>query len=115
MALLTAQQVTLAGVTPTYAAASAGGDTFTTTGKEMLHVKNTNAAARTVTIQDPNTTGPTAAKAFDADVDVVIPLTTGDKMIGPFPPSRFKDGADNLVHIDYSVDTGVTVALVKIT
>lgn len=112
MATLTTQDVTRAGITPTYAAASAGGDSFTPGNDVWLHVKNTNAASRTVTVDTPRT--------VIADVDmgnpvVTVPATTGDKMMGPFPVSIFAQTNDGLADITYSADAGVTVAVLKLT
>ena len=51
MAALTAQQITVTGITPTWAAAASGGDTFENNGVEWLEVWNDHASAsRTVTI-----------------------------------------------------------------
>lgn len=112
MALLTAQVTTLTGLEPTFTAASAGGDTFATTGKELLYIKNAGAATRTVTVNDPNTTGPTGAKAFDADVDIVIPAGE-ERVAGPFTAARFRDTADNEVHMTYSSEADLTLALIR--
>ena len=43
MAALTAQQITVTGITPTWAAAASGGDTFENNGVEWLEVWNDHA------------------------------------------------------------------------
>ena len=110
MAVLTVQQVALAGLTPTYASAAAGGDSFANDGNVVLHVKNTNAAARTVTVTSQVQATPGRVAANNA---VVVPLTVGDKFIGPFDPTIWND-ANGLTQITYSAETGVTIAAVRV-
>lgn len=110
MALLATQKITLAGTTPAYSAAAGGGDTFVPGPNVFLHIKNTNAAARNVTIdsETPSNYG------TDEDVVVNVPLTVGDKMIGPLIASRFADAATGLGGLTYDAVTGVTVAIIEI-
>jgi len=109
MAELTVQVVALAGITPAYAAAAAGGDTVKNDGRIFLHFKNTNAAARNVTITPQRKyRGVTLSP-----VTVAIPLTTGDKMIGPFDPEAFNQ-ADGTLAITYDAVTNLTVAAVRL-
>lgn len=110
MAVLTVQQVALTGLTPAYAAATAGGDSFSNDGEVMLHVKNTNGAARTVTVTSQKPATPGLAPSNNV---VVVPLTVGDKMIGPFDPTVWND-TNGLVQVTYSAETGVTVAAIRI-
>lgn len=110
MAVLTVQQAALAGLTPTYAAAAVAGDSFPNDGRTVLHVKNTNAAARTVTVASQKTATAGLAPANNA---VVVPLTVGDKIIGPFDASVWNDVNGN-VQITYSVETGVTIAAIRV-
>lgn len=106
MALLTSQRVTLAGTQITYAAASAGGDTFAPDVAE-LRVKNGHTAAQSVTIVTPGTT-----QWGVADPDIVVSVPAGaEYAIGPFPRG-LADPSDNLVHVTYSGTTALTVALV---
>lgn len=110
MATLTVQTISLTGLEPTYAAAAAGGDEFPNDGRTFLHVKNTNAATRTVTINSRSN----CDQGFDHDPAVVIDATTGDTMIGPFDTARFNDPATGRVSVTYSAVTGVTVAAIKL-
>ena len=87
----------------------AAGDTFANNGSVIVHVKNTNGAARIVTFNDPNSVGPGSAVAFDPDVSVTVPATTGERLIGPFPVSRFSD----VVSMTWDFDTGVTIAVLQ--
>lgn len=110
MALLATQSVTLAGLAPAYAAAAGGGDTFVPDKDTFLHVKNASGGAITVTIVTPRTDPVGNAVA---DVAVVVPLTTGDRMIGPFNAEIFADPTTGLASITYSGVTSLTVAIVK--
>jgi len=106
-------QVTLRssnGLTPTYSAADqANGQQFQNTGRELLHVKNTNGATRTLTVDTP---GSVDGQAI-ANPTFVIPATTGDKFIGPFPPAVYNQ-SDGNVYLDWSADTNVTIAVLRL-
>lgn len=112
MAVLTVQQVALAGLTPTYASAGVAGDSFANDGNVMLHIKNTNAAARTVTVV-VGVGRPAVPGYTPTNNAVVVPLTVGDKMIGPFDPTVWND-ANGLVQLTYSAVTDVTVAAIRL-
>jgi len=103
----TVQNIVSTGLAPTYGAAhdemSAPND-----GNVFLHVKNVNAAARTLTVVTPGTVYGLAI----ADLTVTIPGTTGDKMIGPFPPSVFNQ-ADGSIYFNIDVITDGTIAVVR--
>lgn len=109
MATLVTQEVTLASMTPTYAAAGVS-DKFTPSNLTWLHFKNTNAAARTITITSTSTRIGLAV----ADVSVTLDATTGDEIVGPFPYSDFANAADGLADIAYSANAGVTVAVLHL-
>lgn len=105
MALLVTQKPTIAGVTPTYAAASGGGDTLTASTYGYLQVKNTSGAPITVTVVDPRTDSITAAAYTDPTIS--IPATTGDKIIYIDP--KLADPTTGLVNLTYSGVTNLTV------
>lgn len=109
-ALPAAQQIALAGLAPSYAAVDQpNGNTFVNGPNVFLHVKNTGIGACTVTVITP-------AKISGVDIadpTVVVPATTGDRMIGPFDPTIFNQ-SDGTVYVDWSTGTGVTVAVVKL-
>lgn len=109
MALLAKQQVGLAGVGPTYAAANAGGDTFNPGNNVFLHVKNGSAGALTVTVVTP---GNVSGQAV-ADVAVSVPAS-GERMIGPLPGSLFARAADGLGDITYSGVTSLTIGVFEL-
>ena len=109
MAQLTIQTVDLDGEAADYVGAAGGGDQFANTGREVIHVKNTNAATRTVTVNSQRA----CDQGFDHDVAVVVPATTGDVLIGPFPTERFNDGSGNAL-ITYSAATNLTIGVFKV-
>lgn len=110
MATLTTQEITRAGVQVTYAACDVAGDSFTPSKDTFIHVKNTNAATRTVTIASTSTTIGLAV----ADPAVIVAATTGDNMIGPFPSEHFAQ-TDGLADITYSAVTNLSIAVFRLS
>jgi len=110
MANISPQQIAITGLAYTLAAA-VGPDTIINNdgANVFLHVKNTDAASRTLTFDDTGSAAPAGASAFNADVAVVVPNGT-ERMIGPFPISRFTES----VVITYSAVTNVTVAAIRL-
>lgn len=114
MAALTVQQskrsgngVDLAGVS-----AGGGGDTFATTGKELLVIKNGGGSPITLTVATPGTAGDGLAIA-----DLTATIGAGEsRLLGPFPPGLYAvDGQPgNNVALSYSGVTSVTVAVVRV-
>jgi hypothetical protein len=102
---ITAQQIAVTGTTATFEAANVDGNKIDMrSGIRVLHVKNANAATRTVTLV---TSGTVAGLAI-ADRAVVIPALTGDVLM------RLDDvlvGTDGFAHVTYSAVTDVTVAV----
>jgi len=106
---ITVQTLGIAMVTPTYAAADqANGNYFVHPGGTiLLHVKNTNAATRTLTI----TTTQTVDGLAITNPTYIIPATTGDKMICSLPAKLQTAGQ---VYLDWSADTNVTIGVFSI-
>jgi hypothetical protein len=106
---LTVQQITRAGLAPTFTNPTAtDGWTFSgNTGNHFLRVKNTNGSSRTVT---PTPTGKSKSGLSLTAEPVTIPDTTGDVLIGPFDPSDF--GAT--VTIACSATAGLSAAAIKL-
>jgi hypothetical protein len=74
-------------------------------GRTFLHVIKTGAGACDLIIKTPAQVG-----GLDvAEVTVVIAATTGNKMIGPFPPTVFNDGAGDM-RFNFSEVTDLTFA-----
>ena len=108
---LTVNQISLAGVTPSYGAAdNVNGMQFANNGEVWLHIKCTGAGACTVTLTTPLQIGGVDM----VDPTVTVPITTGDKIIGPFSPQVFNQ-AGGVVYVDFSTGTGVTVAAFKLS
>lgn len=106
MAELTLQVVSLAGVTPSYVAANAGGDTFVNNGRVLFHVKNGGGASITVTF-----TATGSYLGVDLE-DVAVSVGAGsEKVVGPFPPGAFNSSGS--VGVGYSAVTSVTVAALQ--
>src|SRR5215471_4986530 len=104
MATLTTQQITRAALSPTYAAAAAGGDAVACGQGCFIHVKNTGGSPITVTLNIP------AAVNWEPNValtspTVSVPATTGDRMIGPIDDPTFSDPITNLCSVTYSAVT----------
>ena len=111
MATLTTQVINRAALAPTYASAAGGGDKFTPGSNVFLHVKNTNAATRDITVAATKDVLPDMPAP---DVVETIPATTGDKMLGPFPAEMFA-ASDGLADIAWSASAGVTVAVLQLS
>ena len=108
MATLTVQNISLAGITPSYAGAAEAGDEFLNTGDTFFQIKNGGSEA-TVTIETP-----AKIEGIDiAEIAVVVPATTGDKMIGPFDSSIFNQTTGR-VAVTYSSETSITVGAFKL-
>lgn len=108
MATLATQQIGRSGVTPTYAAASGGGDAFVCDERTFLHVKNGSGASVTVTITPVATVDGISLSAQQ----ITVPAS-GEKMAGPFPAELFRDPATGLASIGYSASTSVTIAALR--
>ena len=109
---LTGEAMVEGGLAATYNSSLNTADTHfvNNDGRTFLHFKKTGAGAANVTIVTPRTLGGRAV----ADLVVVIPATTGDKFLGPFPPAIFNaPGTHNLT---WTVDevTGLSVAVVRL-
>lgn len=111
MALLTPQNITRAGLAPTYGAVAASDTIAPVVGSLLfLHVKNANAAANTVTIVDA---GVTPAGSAATNPTVTVPATTGDRMIGPLL-SSMASPTTGLITVQHSVTATNTCALIAV-
>jgi hypothetical protein len=114
---LAVQDLSRSGVTPARTAAGASPllnvtDTFNfnNTGKEFLHFMKSGAGACTVTIVTPGTVDGLAV----ADRTVTVAATTGDVMIGPFPPGYYNTaGTATFAGFTVSEVTGLTCAIIR--
>ncbi len=117
--VLTVQNIVRAGIDPTYSAGdAANGHSFDNTGHNVfVHIKNADASPINATIITPGTVDGLAI----GDLVVVIPATTGNVMIGPFPAPVYDTidtdpdpDIDPAVFVDLSADTSVTLAAIKV-
>ena len=105
----TVQTISRAGVTPTFVAATAEGTSFLNDDGIVIEVKASGAEV-VVTIPTPGTVD---ASLAIADLTVTVPATTGDKIIGPFPASVYNQ-TTGYVFVNFSITTGVTIAVYKV-
>jgi hypothetical protein len=115
MATYTVQTVTEAGLAPTYTAVGAT-DTFAPSAADydkamILHVKNAGGSADSVSVDDPNSLGPAGATAYNPDVTVSVPATTGDRLIRLAPVRRYVNTGTGNVTVTHSFQTSVTAAV----
>jgi hypothetical protein len=110
MATLTAQPVNRAGVAPTYAAMTGGGDAAPVGDRNYLHCKCTGGTPITVTVATTAAAIPFAGTAL-APETFSVPATTGDMLYGPLTPQLFADPVTGLATITYSGVTGGTIAV----
>lgn len=110
MALLATQVITRAGLTPAYTGVAAS-DTFVPDAQTFLHVKNAGGTQDIVTI---SVLGGDPPGLVIADVSVTVPITTGDKMIGPLPAQFFADPTTGLGTAAHSFTTSVTSGVFKL-
>lgn len=108
MAILSVSQPGAAGTNPSFAAASAGGDSFQNSGAgERLRVRNTDASSHTVTVVAQAAAGCPAGLTHN--IAVAVPAGQ-ERTIRGFDPARFND-VNNRVQLTYDAVTGVTVAV----
>jgi hypothetical protein len=107
MATLATQTVNRAGVNQTLSAANGGGDAMAVGSGMFLRAKNASGGNITVTIAIPAGASGYPNVAYTSTA-VVVPLTTGDMLIGPIS-SLYADPTTGLATITYSGVTSLTV------
>jgi len=110
MATLSPTTLGMTGDTKAFVAADVAGDQVPNDGKVLLYFRNTNAAARNVTI---NSVRP-CDQGVDHNVAIVVGATTGDEIAGPYDPARFTDPATGMLTWTYDAVTNLTVACLRI-
>ena len=110
MAAITVQNISLtASLTPSFAAASSGGDYFANNGKIFLYIKNANVGApRTVTINSQVNCN----YGHDHNIEVTVPASS-EELVGFFSTDRFND-VSGRVQITYSSEADLTVAAISV-
>ncbi len=107
MALLTTQSIARAGLTPAYAAAAGGGDTFAPGTHTFLHAKNGAGVSQTVTIVTPRTDA-----LGNAIADNAIAIPAGEeRMIGPLPYEHYASPSTGVGNITYSAVVSLTIGV----
>jgi hypothetical protein len=107
MATLTVQKMVLTGVAPTFVSV-ASSDVFPNDGKTYIEVKNAGGTQDVVTIPAQST----CSQGTLHDSVTTVPITTGDRVIGPFDPTRFNNSSGQ-VTVNHSFTTSVTCAVVS--
>jgi|GEM_PF-661066 len=114
--LKTPQSLSSAGVEPTFTAAVADGHKIPNNGRMILYVKNDDASSKTITVQTPGSVDGLAIP----DRTVAVPAGE-ERVIGPLDTGTYnmRDGAAaaterEMVYVDYSAVTSVTIAALKI-
>lgn len=93
-------------------AAVAGGHSFVNDGNTILAFLNTNAAARTITIQTPGTVDGLAIA--DLTVTLAIGSVTPVRVLTSRFPRSVYNQSDGTVLIDYSATANVSVAAIQV-
>ena len=107
---ITPQQIVRTGLASALATPDlANGNQFVNDGQCFLYVKNASGSPITVTIDTPGTVDGLAI----ANLTVSVPATTGERMIGPFPPGIYGQ-ADGKVYVDWSSVTSVTAGVFRL-
>tara|TARA_Y100000593_G_C4270734_1_gene317240 strand:- start:627 stop:1013 length:387 start_codon:yes stop_codon:yes gene_type:complete len=103
------------GLTPTYHAATSGGDELTNDGEMFVHVRNTHGSGtRTITFTPANTqfVDPDNGITTKAAIALVV-AAGGDEFIGPFKPAAWNN-ANGRVAVTYS-DSGANISFAVLT
>lgn len=104
MAVKVVQKFSRSGGSPTFTAASVGGDSFSMQGaQQKFHFKNSSGAPITVTFH----AGKTCNQGFTHDATVSVPAT-GEVVVDGFDPGIYGDDAGS-VQLTYSTATGLTL------
>lgn len=106
---LAVQQIARTGLTPALAAANTDGSYVPNDGRMFLQVKNGSGSPINVTVETPGTVDGNAI----ADLVVAVPATTGDKVIGPFPPETYNQ-SDGTIKVTFSGVTSLTIGAFRL-
>ena len=108
--VVTVQETSRDGLTPTYVAADAtNGHEFTGSQKEVIHVKNGNASDVVMTV----VTNMTQDGLAVADKTITIPAGE-ERICGAWLKSVYHGPSASLVQFDFDIDTSVTFSVFKI-
>tara|TARA_R100000951_G_scaffold56415_1_gene47398 strand:+ start:4196 stop:4540 length:345 start_codon:yes stop_codon:yes gene_type:complete len=114
MAILTAQEITQAGLKPVYSAATVAGDILVNTGIQYFHVKNGSGVSVTSSVVPVITTVVDPLLGDLIKETASLTLAAGEEgFLGPFETSAFNDASGQLT-INYTAAASVTVAALYI-
>lgn len=108
MATLVTQVITESGLSPSFTAASSGGDSYSPSSNTALYFKNGSGAPITVTVV-------TTASLYGqpiSNVGVIVPAS-GEVIAGPFDPGMVQQPNSSLANLTYSGVTNLTVAVIE--
>jgi hypothetical protein len=107
MSVITPVQLGIAqAVTPTVLTAA---DTIPVQagGRYLLITRNTTASVLTTVVDDPNSQGPAGNTAFNPDVTITTPITTGIRET-VLDANRFRDSSGNINLVNTNPAAGTT-------
>lgn len=111
---LTVVTISLDGETATLSAAADDSNYVANNGKTWIQVANTNASPCTVTVYSKVATWQSLPEGVAAsNLTVIVPATTGNKIIGPFNPRAWNTTTGYLLFKCSSI-TNVTVGAFRL-
>jgi|TARA_R110000823_G_C15676189_1_gene473691 hypothetical protein len=110
MAVLTAQQITQAGLKPVTVTPAVGGDTLANTAIQFFHVVNGGGVSITATVVPVVTTVVDPLLGTLTKENAVLSLAAGEEgFLGPFEVDAFNDATGNIT-ITCSAQTSVKLS-----
>lgn len=113
MALLAVQDIPVAGVSPTFSAAAAGGDEAPVGDGHFVVVKNGSAGAVTVTLRTPVAVGAAVERAPSIAAGAELWLAIPARNQSLHPGETIERDIDANATLAYSAVASVTVAAVR--
>lgn len=112
MTVLTNQPINRPGLTPAFAAVTAS-DSFVPSNRTFYYAK-VGSTATTFTFVVPTGKGSDYSGMALGNL-IVGPITSADRIIGPFPADIFADPVTGLITVQASQVTGVTAGAFDLT
>ena len=112
MATIAARKIAEGGLTESLSSCASGGDAFTNTGVEFVHIKNKHDATTytiTVTAQTTTYVHPNFGSLTKSNITKTV-ANGNTVFLGPFRPSVFND-ANGKAQITYILGTSGTTAI----
>lgn len=104
----------LTGQAPVYEAAAGGDFIIPADGdtKLLVHVKNTDTAEHSLTLDDINSSGPAGAAQFNPDVTIAVPAGA-ERVFVLTELQRFKN-SNGQIPLNWSLTTGMSVGVFRL-